>query len=167
MNKSLLFFIYGIILGGIGGVGVMLIAFPYLFPPPQVNETVQAMVANPNAIAQTKFRSDVKGQDQVHWGKGDIKIYLNNDTVLLEFQSNFEVGPGPDFWVYLNSQSNIDTEQDFVNDDQQVVIQKLKSFKGSQVYTINRSDYDRAKSVTIWCRTFNQYIASANLPPLS
>ena len=163
MIKNLLFFIGGGVLGVIAGAGAMLIAFPYIFPPPAVNETVDAMAAD-SLLLEGAFRQDAPGQDAAHWGKGGLKVYRGKDGgILLELQGDFEVGPGPNFWLYLNSKADIDDENDFYTDGDRVKIAKLKSFSGSQVYAVSAEQYAQAKSLTIWCESFGQYIASANL----
>ena len=144
----------------------MLIAFPYLFPPPVLNEKVEQMTAGA-LLGESQFRPDARGQDPAHWGRGSIKIYQAQDAdggFILELQEDFEVGPGPNFWLYTNAQPDIDDEADFLADSQRVKVTKLKSFSGSQVYHIEASAAANAKAITIWCESFNQYIASANLP---
>lgn len=164
MKKTLIFFVLGGMLGLIGGAGGMLIAFPFIFPPAAVNETVSASVAA-GLIGRSHFREGVGGQDGGHWGRGGIKVYHDEDgAVLVEFQENFEVGAGPNFWLYLNSRGDIDNEDDFLADSARLRLQKIKSFTGSQVYKLDAAQYAAAASLTIWCESFNQYIASANLP---
>ena len=142
----------------------MLIAFPFVFPPPEVNETVSAMTADA-PLGESVFREGVSGQDPAHWGKGAVKFYRAEDGgVLMEMQANFEVGPGPNFWIYLNSKTGVDDEAAFQDDNERVKVAKLKSFSGSQVYALDAESFERAKSVTIWCDSFNQYIASADIP---
>ncbi len=150
-------------MGFVGGAGVMLIIFPFLFPPPMVNETVEG-IAGLSLLNETSFRENAVGQDAAHWGRGDVKIYQATDgSHQIEFQSNFEVGAGPNFWIYLNSEADIDEESDFKLDEQRVRIAKIKSFQGSQVYELKPGQLGDAKALTIWCESFGQYIASANI----
>ncbi|MCH9705204.1 MAG: DM13 domain-containing protein [Proteobacteria bacterium] len=163
MMKNFLIFVIGGILGVVAGAGGMLIVFPYIFPPPQVNETVDNMVAE-DVLLETHFREDSVGQDAGHWGRGGVKIYQARDGgIIVELQEDFEVGPGPNFWLYLNGAADVNNEDDFYADSEKVKLTKLKSFSGSQVYNIDSESYQQAKSLTIWCETFGQYIASANL----
>ena len=167
MKRFVVGFLVGGLLGVGGGAGVMLIAFPFLFPPPEVNETVSAMSAeSANAVVgESVFREGVAGQDPAHWGKGGVKFYRAEDGgVLMELQADFEVGPGPNFWIYLNSENGVDDEAAFQADAGRVKVAKLKSFSGSQVYALDAERFAKAKSVTIWCESFNQYIASADVP---
>ena len=162
MKKSLAIFFVGGILGALGGAGGMLIVYPFIFPPPQVNEKVSTEAV---FVAEATFREGASGQDAAHWGRGGLRIYEVGDAVLLELQDDFQVGAGPNFWLYLNRHSAINDEDDFAADEERVRLAKLKSFSGSQVYKISAADFARTRAITIWCDTFNQYIASADLPP--
>ena len=156
-------FLFGGILGAVGGGALMLILFPFIFPPPMVNEEVDAG-SGALVVDETEFRQNVAGHDLAHWGRGDVKIYLGGDGMyLIEFQSNFEVGPGPNFWIYANTLGDVDDETDFQSDADRVRLTKIKSFQGSQVYEVEAGDLRDAKAITIWCESFNQYIASANI----
>ena len=162
MKKALLFFVLGGIGGAVAGSGAMLVAFPFLFPPAEVNETAppQAELAG-----ETRFREDSSGQDAGHWARGGIKIYRGEGgEMLAELQGDFEAGPGPNFWLYVNANSGVEDEGDFLADDGRIKIAKLKSFKGSQVYALTAEQFAAAKALTIWCESFSQYIASADLP---
>ena len=154
-------FLVGGIAGFVGGLGVMLAAFPFLFPPPMVNETVSN--ATYELVHESQFRQNVIGHDIVHWGRGDVAIYRKPDgNYAIEFRANFEVGPGPNFWIYVNSGQDINDELDFLNDVNRVRLTKIKSFRGSQVYEVSEADMKAGGAITIWCESFNQYIASAN-----
>lgn len=162
--RTLLIFLIGGILGLAAGAGGMLIAFPFLFPPPEVNETVDTMEEQAELIAAARFREGVPGQDIVHWGRGGLKLYRTaNGEVLLELQADFEVGAGPDYWIYLNTRKDIDDENGFLADSGRVRLTRLKSFTGSQVYRLTAGQFAAIKAVTVWCETFGEYIASANL----
>ena len=162
MNKLLPGFVIGSVFGLIAGAGIMLVAFPFLFPPLMMEETV---AEGARLLGKARFRTDAPGQDAIHWGRGGIKYYYGPDnSILLELQKDFEVGPGPNLWIYLNHIPDIGDEADFMADDARLRLTKLKSFTGSQVYEIKADDFANTKAITIWCDSFNQYIASANLP---
>ena len=165
MRHAAIGFLVGGVLGLAGGAFGMLLAFPFLFPPPEVNETVAAMAGREVApLVESRFREGVAGQDAAHWGRGGIRAYRSDDgNVLIELQPDFEVGPGPNFWVYLNVRGEIDDEADFEADAGRQRLAKLKSFTGSQVYAASGMDFDRARAITIWCESFGQYIASADI----
>ena len=165
MKRAIIGFIVGGVLGFGGGAGAMLIAFPFFFPPPQVNETVSGMSAADEVLGESVFREDAAGQDPAHWGRGGVKFYRARDGgVLMELQADFEVGPGPNFWIYLNARGGVNDEDDFRADEGRVKAAKLKSFSGSQVYALDAERFSRAKAVTVWCESFGQYIASADIP---
>lgn len=165
MKRAIIGFILGGLLGFGGGAGAMLVAFPFIFPPPQVNETVAAMAAAEAPLGESVFREDAPGQDPAHWGRGGVKFYRAEDgNILMELQADFEVGPGPNFWIYLNARAGVDDEGAFQADAGRVKVAKLKSFAGSQVYALDADQFAQAKAVTIWCESFNQYIASADIP---
>ena len=154
--------VLGAIVGLIVGAGGMLLAFPYVFPPAEVNERIDASSIKV-LISESSFREGVDGQDSAHWGRGDVKVYEADDgQIMIAFQENFEVGPGPDFWIYLTTEKQINNEEQFFADTKRHKLTQIKSFKGAQVYTISASDYEKAASITIWCETFSQYIASAD-----
>ncbi len=165
MKKTLIGFLCGGVLGVMAGAGGMLLAFPFLFPPPVVNETVAAMAGRDvPALVEARFREGVAGQDAAHWGRGGVRVYPGDDgNALIELQPDFEVGPGPNFWVYLNTRGGIDDEAGFEADSGRVRIARLKSFTGSQVYAADAQTWAGAGAVTIWCESFGQYIASADL----
>ena len=142
----------------------MLIAFPFLFPPQPVNETVADLTTGYTLVSETQLREGVAGQDSSHWGRGGVHLYSNSEgAVFVEFQADFETGPGPDYWIYLNASDNIDDEADFQADTKRIRIAKLKSFSGSQIYKLTAQQFANAKAITIWCEAFGQYIASANI----
>ena len=165
MHKTVIAFLVGGVLGVAAGAAGMLVAFPFLFPPPAVNETVAAMAGRDVAVlGETRFREGTAGQDAAHWGRGGARVYRGDDgDVLIELQPDFEVGPGPNFWVYLNTRGGIDDEDDFEADAGRQRIARLKSFTGSQVYRVGAEAFAAAGAVTIWCESFGQYIASADL----
>lgn len=166
MKIAALALLAGGILGFAAGAGAMLIAFPFLFPPAPVDETVSGRAAL-MPLGEGRFREDSPGQDGAHWGRGGIRLYLDGEQVLIELQPDFVVGPGPNFWLYLNSRHNIEDEADFQADEGRVRLSKIKSFTGSQVYRANVRQMAAAASLTVWCDSFDEYIASANLPDLS
>ena len=97
--------------------------------------------------------------DPVHWGKGKVSLYQR--AVFLE--SDFEVGPGPAYHVYLVPKPSIRSSSD-MKDVMYVDLGRLRSFKGSQRYPIpdgvKLKDYS---SVIIWCERFGVLISPADL----
>jgi hypothetical protein len=156
-------FVMGCFLGVIAGAGGMLIAFPFLFPLPVVAEAAPP-AQNAVQLGMFKFDETAPGRDAVHWANGAGAIYRVDGAVLLRFDETFEAGPGPNFWVYLNT-APVGDEATFNADTDRVKIAPLKSFRGGQNFTLP-SGIDIAKfhTVTIWCESFSVYIGSAVLP---
>ena len=97
--------------------------------------------------------------DPVHWGRGKVSAY--DRTIFLE--SDFEVGPGPKFHVYLVPKASVRREAD-VKDAMYVDLGRLRAFKGSQRYPIpDGVDVKKYESVVIWCERFGVLITPADL----
>ncbi len=146
-------------LGGIAagfalGIGV----FPYLFPPPPVNEALPERLAP--AVAQATF-IHADPADPIHYGRGTATLYAD----LLRLEADFEVGPGPKFHVYLVPDAEVTPETD-VEASMFVDLGRLKAFEGSQNYPIPPGvaplDYG---SVVIWCEQFDVLISPAAVEP--
>lgn len=159
--KTFLTHLICILLGVVIGIIVTVFLYPFIFPPAQVNEKITS-VQQKIIIAQGAFR-DHSPNDPIHWGKGGLKLYKGKHSRELYFESDFQVGPGPAFYVYLSESADITSNDDFKR-AHSIQISPLKSFRGSQVYDIPKKlDLRKIKSVVIWCRSFGQLITSANL----
>lgn len=93
--RGLAIFLLGAVVGTGFGVALGFFLFPYVFPPPPAAETLTEadrtkLVASGNFI-------HVDPSDPIHWGEGKVNVY--DGAVFLE--PDFEVGPGPDYHVYL------------------------------------------------------------------
>ncbi len=150
-------FLFGGLFGTLFGIAVGIFAFPYIFPPPEAMETLNkaeagALVAKGNFVQPNP-------NDPVHTGKGDVSVYSR--SVFLG--ENFEVGPGPDFHVYLVPRADIRSSSD-VSDTMYVDLGRLRAFKGSQNYAIPAGvDLKKFPSVVIWCQQFSVLISPADL----
>ena len=165
MKKTFLSLFIGFLLGLVAGAGLMLIAFPYLFPPPIVNESLEKLASGSTetVLYSGAIREDSPGQDFVHWAKGGVRVQqVTNDNVWIQLESDFEASPGPNYWIYLNSRTGIEEEADFLADDHRVRLAKLKSFRGAQLYPVSKNQLGGKRALTIWCETFDQYIGSAD-----
>ena len=114
-----------------------------------------------NAVlgADIDQKVDDGGIGVVHTGKGDVSVYSR--SVFLG--ENFEVGPGPDFHVYLVPRADIRSSSD-VSDTMYVDLGRLRAFKGSQNYAIPAGvDLKKFPSVVIWCQQFSVLISPADL----
>ena len=150
-------FLFGGLIGTLFGIAVGLFLFPYLFPPPEAMETLNK-VESGALVAKGSFVQP-NPNDPVHTGKGDVSVYSR--AVFLG--ENFEVGPGPDFHVYLVPQADIRSSSD-VSDTMYVDLGRLRAFKGSQNYAIPAGvDLKKFPSVVIWCQQFSVLISPADL----
>lgn len=150
-------FLFGGLLGTLFGLGLGIFLFPYVFPPPEAMETLNKAEAG-KLIAKGTFIQP-NPNDPIHYGKGEVSVY--RQTVFLG--ENFEVGPGPDFHVYLVPKADIRSSSD-VTDTMYVNLGRLRAFKGSQKYAIPAGvDLAKFPSVVIWCRQFSVLISPADL----
>ena len=84
-------------------------------------------------------------------------------TATVYLESDFEVGPGPAFHVYLVPKASIRSTSD-VKDLMSVDLGGLRAFKGSQRYPIpDGVDLKNYQSVIIWCQQFGVLISPADL----
>jgi hypothetical protein len=127
--------------------------------PPAVTTATPATPSPPPAPVARGTFIHANPSDPVHWGRGTVSAYER--TIFLE--SNFEVGPGPKYHVYLVPRAGVRNE-DHVNKSMFVDLGRLRAFKGSQRYPVpagvNLKDY---KSVVIWCERFGVLISPADL----
>ena len=150
-------FLFGGLFGTLFGIAVGIFLFPYIFPPPEAMETLNKTEAGA-LVAKGSFVQP-NPNDPVHTGKGDVSVYQRS-VFLAE---NFEVGPGPDFHVYLVPEADIRSSSD-VTDTMYVDLGRLRAFKGSQNYAIPAGvDLKKFPSVVIWCQQFSVLISPADL----
>lgn len=151
-------------LGALVGAAAMLIAFPYLFPPAPANDAAPSPI-DAGAATRTTFVFDANapGRDSVHWADGSGTVVPTPHGQVLRLEADFEAGPGPNYWIYLNTRP-VGDERDFNADAGRVRIAKLKSFRGAQNYALAAGiDLAKFHTVTIWCESFGAYIGSAVL----
>jgi len=150
-------FLSGGLIGVIVGFGIGIFAFPYIFPPPAAQETLSRDETGALVAKGTFIHADPN--DPVHYGKGSVSVYPS--TVFLG--EDFEVGPGPDYHVYLVPKADI-RDSGEVKNTMYVDLGRLRAFEGSQNYAIpagvNLKDYP---SVVIWCQQFGVLISPADL----
>lgn len=157
MKNVFIGILIGIILGGVGGFAAGIFVFPYLFPPPPVNEAVLDKDER-DILARGEF-VHADPSDPVHYGRGNLIVYEG----LLHLESDFEVGPGPKFHVYLVPDADV-TPDTLVQETMFVDLGRLKAFSGSQNYRIPEGvDVKDFKSVVVWCEQFNVLISPASL----
>jgi hypothetical protein len=155
--RGLLIFVIGGVLGTAFGFAAGIFFFPYLFPPPPAAEQLSETDRSPLAATGMFIHADPS--DPVHWGRGKVSVY--EKAVFLE--SDFEVGPGPKYHVYLVPKANVRASAD-LKDQQFVDLGRLRAFKGSQRYSIPAGvDLKRYASLVIWCEAFGVLISPADL----
>ena len=157
MWRSIAIFLIGGVLGTAFGIAVGFFAFPYVFPPPPAMETLSADDQQ-NRVATGTF-IHANPADPIHYGEGQVEVYEN----VVFLGSDFKVGPGPAFHVYLVPKETVRQSSD-VKDTMFVDLGKLRAFEGSQRYKIPAGvDLDDFPSVVIWCRQFGVLISPADL----
>lgn len=150
-------FLSGAFLGVVFGFVLGIFFFPYIFPPPEASETLSR--SETGALVAKGTFIQPNPNDPVHFGKGSVSVYPR--TVFLG--DDFEVGPGPDFHVYLVPRANIRSSED-VKDTMFVDLGRLRAFKGSQNYEIPAGvNLKNFPSVVIWCQQFGVLISPADL----
>lgn len=161
MMRYLVGFLIGGILGAAAGFAGGIFFFPYLFPPPPANQQIADRASHATVATGTFIHADPN--DPIHYGSGGVAILKDpagKQVVFLE--KDFDVGPGPDFRVYLVKHP-APREKDHVR-AAFVDIGGLMSFKGSQIYEVPADvDLSQYGSVVIWCRAFSQLISPATL----
>jgi hypothetical protein len=157
MKNFLIGLLLGVILGAAAGFAGGIFVFPFLFPPPPVNEVVVDRTDADIRARGTFIHADPG--DPIHYGSGSVTVY--DDLVHLE--PDFEVGPGPKYHVYLVPQMEV-TPRTAVQETMFVDLGRLKAFTGSQNYPIpDGVDLQRYRSVVIWCEQFDVLISPATL----
>jgi hypothetical protein len=155
--RGFIIFLLGGIFGTGFGVALGFFFFPYVFPPPPAAETL-AESERAQLVASGTF-IHANPSDPVHWGKGRVSVYER--AVFLE--SDFEVGPGPAFHVYLVPKAAIRSAADLAG-VKHVDLGGLRAFNGSQRYAIPAGvDLKDYPSVIIWCEAFSVLISPADL----
>jgi hypothetical protein len=155
--RSFVIFLIGGVLGTAFGVALGFFLFPFVFPPPPAAE--QLLEADRSPLVATGTFIHANPSDPIHYGKGRVSVYER--TVFLE--SDFEVGPGPAFHVYLVTKANVRTAAD-VTEQMYVDLGGLRAFKGSQRYPVPAGvDLKKYPSVVIWCERFSVLISPADL----
>ncbi len=157
MKNAIIGLLAGLLLGAGGGFAAGIFLFPYLFPPPPVNEAVSDAATRVQVATGTFVHANPA--DPVHYGKGGLTLYED----LLHLEADFEVGPGPKFHVYLVPDADV-TPDTAVDRTMYVDLGRLKAFTGSQNYPVpDGVDLKRFGSVVVWCEKFGVLISPAKL----
>jgi hypothetical protein len=157
MKNLIIGILVGLAIGVPLGIGGGIFAFPFLFPPPPLNEVVADSPTRQRVASGTFIHADPS--DPVHYGSGGVSVY--ND--LLHLESDFKVGPGPKYHVYLVPDQVV-TPATPVDNGMFIDLGRLKAFSGGQNYTIPAGvDHRQYGSVVIWCEQFGVLISPAQL----
>lgn len=158
MKKSIIIFLVGAVLGTAGGFALGIFVYPYIFLADVVaTERVENKAAR-KPVAGGEF-IHANPRDPIHYGKGKVTVYQD----LLHLESDFEVGPGPKFHVYLVPEKSV-IPSTAVEKTMFVDLGRLKAFKGSQNYPVPEGvDLSKFGSVVIWCEQFGVLISPATL----
>ena len=158
MWKRILAFMIGGTFGVAAGFALGIFAYPYIFLADIVAMEEIADADSRPVVATGKF-IHANPSDPIHYGRGAVTLY---DGVL-HLESDFEVGPGPKFHVYLVPHDEVRAVGD-VENSMFVDLGRLRAFKGSQNYPVpgglTIEDYG---SVVIWCEQFGVLISPAML----
>ena len=158
MKRLMVFFMIGAVCGTAAGFAAGIFVYPYIFLADIVGRDV---VENPGTrkVAAHGTFIHANPADPIHHGKGRVTVYAD----LVHLESDFEVGPGPKFHVYLVPERMVVPSTDVAR-TMYVDLGRLKAFKGSQNYPIppgvRLADYG---SVVIWCEHFSVLISPASL----
>lgn len=110
-------------------------------------------------LAAASFREDDRGQDALHHGSGTAQIVETAEGRYLQLAADFMSTPGPDYHVYISSDTGVDHEDSFVIANQ-LELGKLIKGSGASYYKIPEGA--EFQSVTIWCKAFGEFIMSAD-----
>jgi electron transfer DM13 len=164
MRAYVITFFVALLLGLAGGVALGIFVYPYMFLADIVaTEKVQPPPAGqpPRKVTARGAFVHANPSDPIHYGKGRVTIYEG----LLHLESDFEVGPGPKFHVYLVPDKEVSPSTNVAR-TMFVDLGRLKAFKGSQNYDLPAGvDVARFGSVVIWCEQFGVLISPAQLSP--
>lgn len=156
MNFRALGVLLVFLIGVAAGVALGIFVYPYVFLGDVV--ATEAAPREGRIVATGEF-VHVNPNDPIHYGKGSVTMYEGS----VHLESNFEVGPGPKFHVYLVPTAPVTAERD-VAQSMFVDLGRLRAFKGSQTYAIPAGvDLTKYRSVVIWCEQFSVLITTATL----
>jgi hypothetical protein len=145
-------------LGMAAGFALGIFFYPYIFLADIVGAEAVDKRAAGRLVARGTF-IHANPRDPVHYGKGRASVYEG----LVHLESDFEVGPGPKFHVYLVPERQV-LPATAVDKTMYVDLGRLKAFRGSQNYAVPAGvDLLKYGSVVIWCERFGVLISPATL----
>lgn len=158
MKKSIVIFVVGGLLGTAAGFALGIFVYPYIFLADIVAMDKVEDKAARKVVASGMF-IHANPRDPIHYGKGRLTVYQD----LVHLGSDFEVGPGPKFHVYLVPEKDVVPSTNVAR-TMFVDLGRLRAFKGSQNYPVPAGvDLRKFGSVVIWCEQFGVLISPATL----
>ena len=143
---------HGIVL--LVGFALGIYVLPILTEPPAPNRDMLSQKAD-IALYQTEFLRDLKGNDFLHWGEGQLSVSAR------EIIHVGELAPGPDYKLYL-TKSFVEDETEFLKIKEEARrIGDVKTFKGFLVNVPEEVDVNAYTTVVIWCEAFGEFITAA------
>ena len=116
-------------------------------------------VIDGDMIAKAMFRDDDRGQDALHRGSGTLILVGTENGNYIQLGPDFTSTPGPDYHIYVSTETNIDHEERF-EAAKQIELGRLLKGSGASYYKLPAGS--EFQSVTIWCKAFNEFITSAD-----
>lgn len=158
MRRGFLAFVAGGLFGVAVGFALGIFVYPFIFLADiTVTERVDD-AASRHVVARGEF-IHANPSDPIHYGRGRVTVYDG----LVHLESDFQVGPGPKFHVYLVPLRDVGTDTDVAR-TMFVDLGRLKAFRGSQNYAVPAGvDLAAYPSVVIWCEQFGVLISPATL----
>lgn len=157
MKKTILVSLVAALLGGAAGFALGIFVYPFIFLA-DITATERVDASSRTLVAKGRF-IHANPSDPIHYGRGQVTVYDG----LVHLESDFHVGPGPKFHVYLVPEKIVTPDTDVAR-SMFIDLGRLKAFKGSQGYPVpagvNLADYG---SVVIWCEQFGVLISPAML----
>ena len=102
MWRGMAIFLIGGVFGTAFGFAAAIFVYPFIFPPPEAMDMLTAE-ERATLVARGRF-IHANPSDPIHHGKGGVAVYSR----VVYLDSDFEVGPGPAFHVYLRRPAGTD-----------------------------------------------------------
>lgn len=139
--------------------------------PPEANVAPTATVPPAATVDQNTSKGSRSGKfvSVSNPTSGQATLSTEGDKNILELDDNFKTDGGPDLRIVFHKApdlSSIAAPPNFgIDAADYIVIEKLKSTSGKQVYEIPKdTKLSSFKSVAVWCAKMNKTYGFATLP---
>ena len=106
------------------------------------------------ALYSVGLSRDLKGNDFLHWGEGEISI--SNDKIV----HTGKLAPGPDYKLYLTTEF-VEDEAGFEAIKASAVrVGDVKTFQGFILDVPAGIDVSQYTTVLVWCEAFGEFITA-------